>query len=232
YGAEKQEDGRVVCEIALWNKLVDSGKQLYCAVRQLEKATEAKNNGNSEIATFYLQLAEQEQVLGEHYKKAVQRFYNVFSTYEVAESARARDRLSNAADLLDKATEAKSQGNPEIVTLYLQLAEQEQALAEHHRKAAIDCLEKNVANAALDKAAKSAEASGDRLCRVACKLDEATEAKSQGNLEIATLLQFTEQEQASSLEYLKAAQAYAEGNNEEGDQLFQAAEEVAKGKSY
>ncbi|HLB34304.1 MAG TPA: hypothetical protein VJK54_08740 [Chthoniobacterales bacterium] len=39
-------------------------------------------------------------------------------------------------------------------------------------------------------------------------------------------MQSAEQKQALALEYLKAAQAYVEGNNEEGDRLFQAAEAV------
>ncbi|HLB34302.1 MAG TPA: hypothetical protein VJK54_08730 [Chthoniobacterales bacterium] len=118
------------------------GGHLSNAASRLKKATKAKNKGNRKVATFYLLSAEQAQVSAKHCRKAAELYVSGNQAAgavwgKVAKSVEASgDGLRDAANRLEKGAEAKSAGNPEIAALYLQSAEQEQALAEHYRKAA------------------------------------------------------------------------------------------------
>src|SRR3990167_2884749 len=209
-----------------------SSGRIWNEAYRLGQATETKSKGNPESATLYFQFVEQEKASGEYHRKAAEAYASGNQAEseafdQAAESAEASGyRLREAVCRLEEATEAKSEGNPESAALYLRSAEQEKASAEYHRKAAeAYALGNQVAGVVWDKAAKSVEASADLLSEAAFRLEEATEAKSEGNPETTTLdLQLAEEEQALALDYFKAAQAYADGNNEEGDRFFQAVE--------
>ena len=209
-----------------------SGYQIREAFNRLEKAIQAKSKSKLKIAALYFKSIEEALASAKYYCQAVEA-YTIGNQVagaiwdKAAESAKASgDCLDNVVCQLENAIQSKSKDKVEIATLYLKFSEQEQTSAQYfHQAAESYAIGDQAVGVLWNKAAESVKASGDQLDNAACQLEKAIKAKNKEKVEQSSLYsKSAEQAQALALEYLKVAQAYAEGNSEEGDRLRQTAE--------
>ncbi|HLB33537.1 MAG TPA: hypothetical protein VJK54_04810, partial [Chthoniobacterales bacterium] len=222
-GAEEEEAQCLEKQVDFFKS---NARLLSKSSEYLVKSSEANNFGNLELAQLWAKEAKKIKELAKYMSEIVQahvkideleniRDHRVGATLENHEY-----RLSNAAEYLTKAVEAKTSENPEIAELWDKNALAMKSLAEHAQEAIQAYMSGNTeAVEGWDKAASFFNKSVDNSHRAGAWIPKIAEAKAQGNLEVAALwTKIVEQLQSFAEQYRQAACAHASNNKKEAEQ--------------
>ena len=186
-----------------------SAYRLEKVATSLEKATQAKEANQEEVATLWLKSVEQYKKSAEYYREATNAMARNNETdyyrFKGADSSarNSGERLGKAATAYEKVTQAREANQEEMVLLWLKIVEQYQESAEYENQAVNAFLSGNETNydSSFKDAADSVKYSVYQLETASTALKKATQATKAGLGELAALWLTTSKQYEQSAEY-------------------------------
>ena len=194
------------------------------AVAALEKATETKNLNRLEEAFFYQKSSDQHQAAVRYAQRSPKEVTN-YQERERWNNASKSTRqgaayLSYVALELEKATQASKEKNPEKTIVHQKRAECYKRAAEYYRQSAEAYASENKqAGILFYHAGESIGESASHLMGAASALEKAAEVGKKNQIAANFYRESAEQSQRAADSYRMSAEAYAQGNQAEGDRL-------------
>ncbi|HLB34447.1 MAG TPA: hypothetical protein VJK54_09475, partial [Chthoniobacterales bacterium] len=201
----------------------DLGSSLQAKADYQAKAAKVTDSGKNALATVYLEAVTISELAAEQFKQAVtacitKEYNNLEKSLNVGRALQAKaDYKVKAVEALEKVAAAEEQGNQHLAALWRKIETQCQAAVGYHLKAAeAQAVENKTEYVRCNKAAISAENSGDGLKESINAFAKAAEAEIKGNQSLAALWRKIETQCQFTAEYhLKAAEAQSVKNKAE-----------------
>ncbi|HLB33790.1 MAG: hypothetical protein A3F67_07980 [Verrucomicrobia bacterium RIFCSPHIGHO2_12_FULL_41_10] len=213
----------------------DSANCLEKAAESLEKYKQASGKkGNEALTVLWQKITEHYQIAAEHYRKGAEAIAGgvkgrMLCLSEASFLKNNADKLIKVAESTKESLEAASEGHELVSALWRKAAEQYQIAIEYNRKQketesiedqeSMSLFSEGISTC-LYKAVSAAESSAYQLENAAQSLKKSVEATEEENASASALWQkIAEQYKVAAEYYRKGAEAFAQGNEEEGCRL-------------
>ncbi|HLB32676.1 MAG TPA: hypothetical protein VJK54_00410, partial [Chthoniobacterales bacterium] len=232
-----------------WDKVSEANEsgvsRLKEAFKALEKATEAQDKGQNDLADLWRQSTKHYQILATNYEKYAEGILSdnglksIWNKVSEANESGA-SRLKEATEALEKAREAQGKDQNDLADLWKQSAKQYQVLAANYEKQVAAILINNKEESILEeqltkfsaqfsvqfdcyRASEINETGASRLEEATEALEKSREAQDKGQNDQANLWrQSAKHYQISASNYSKYAEAILINDAEEGTDWDQA----------